>query len=163
MEKWDVKLIGFEKMFERLNNFIFDKKNAILLGARTGQEVAAIRNLGKKAVGIDLVEFPPYTIVGDVHNLPFEKNSFDLAFTNIFDHVLMPVKMLEEVYRILETNGVFILQIQLGFDPDEYSVNYINNLSELKEMINAVNFKIIADRSIVNQHDLMNYELILVK
>lgn len=162
-EEWIIKLNGFENMFQRLSDFVGDKNNAILLGARTGQEVAALRNIGKKAIGVDLVEFPPYTIIGDVHNLPFENETFDLAFTNIFDHVLMPAKMLSEVYRVLVNNGVFILQIQLGFDPDEYSVNYVNNLDELKQLIKSLNFNIISGKTIANKHDLMNYELILTK
>ena len=50
-----------------------DVKKGVCLGSRTGQEVKALIDLGIDAIGIDLVEFPPYTIVGDVHNMQFEK------------------------------------------------------------------------------------------
>jgi SAM-dependent methyltransferase len=162
-EEWFTKLEGFEKMFERLKNIIESKKNALCLGSRTGQEVEALRKIGKSAIGVDLVAFPPYTIVGDVHNLPFEKEVFDMAFTNIYDHVLLPEKMLEEVYRVLNFGGVFILQIQLGFDPDKYSVNFVYNLSQLKSLLISKKFVIIHENTIANLHDSMNYEIILSK
>ncbi len=162
-EEWEIKLNGFEKMFNRLIKLIETKKNAICLGARTGQEVKALNNIGINAIGVDLVAFPPFTIVGDVHNLPFENDIFDLAFTNIYDHVLYPEKMLEEVYRILAPGGIFILQIQLGFDPDKFSVNYVYNLDQLKELVALKNFEILKNNYIVNDHDLMNYEIILSK
>ena len=66
-DEWEVKLSGFREVFARNAEFVAGKRRALCLGARTGQEVAALRELGIDAVGIELVPFPPYTVEGDVH------------------------------------------------------------------------------------------------
>ena len=99
-EEWRLKIDIFKKLFEA-NSEIIDKSNKCMcLGSRTGQEVVAFKELGiSDSIGIDLHEFKPYTIKGDIHNLNFEDNSFDLQFSNIFDHSLYPEKFISEIYR----------------------------------------------------------------
>ena len=60
--EWQIKIDGFESLFNRNEEYIKNKKKALCLGSRTGQEVFVLRKLGMEAIGIDLVEFPPYTI-----------------------------------------------------------------------------------------------------
>ena len=83
--EWDKKVLGFERLFQRNNAYLNNKKKAICLGARTGQEVFVLRELGLDTIGIDLVPFPPYTVKGDIHNLSFKDKEFDFVFTNIFN------------------------------------------------------------------------------
>lgn len=123
-EEWQQKIDGFKsQVFSNLgpDYFIKDKK-VLCIGARTGQEVVALNDLGaKEVIGIDIVPHEPYVIKGDMHNLDFEENSFDLVFTNVIDHSLMPEKMIEEVERVLKIEGNFLLQCQVGIDQDEYT------------------------------------------
>ena len=160
-EEWEIKYFGFKKIFERNNQFIFDKSNAICLGARTGQEVKALIDLGINAIGIDLVPFPPYTIEGDIHNLKQQKSSFDLVFTNIFDHSLYPEKFCGEMERVCKSGGVIILHLQLGIDGDKYSENIVHEPSLIYKYFK--NSKIVESRSITNTFDGMNWELIFKK
>lgn len=61
-------------MFKNNIQFIENKKNAICLGSRTGQEVVALKELNvEECIGIDLHEFKPYTIKGDIHQLDFKE------------------------------------------------------------------------------------------
>ena len=160
-EEWEIKYSGFKEIFERNNQVIFDKSNAICLGARTGQEVKALIDLGINAIGIDLVPFPPYTIEGDIHNLKQQESSFDLVFTNIFDHSLYPEKFCDEMERVCQSGGVIILHLQLGIDGDEYSENIIHEPSLIYKYFK--NSKILESRAIKNNFDGMNWELIFKK
>ena len=65
-KEWQIKVDGFRHLFKRNEEFLQNKKNSICLGARTGQEVFVLRELGLDSIGIDLAEFPPYTIKGDI-------------------------------------------------------------------------------------------------
>ena len=75
--EWEIKVNGFRNLFKRNQEFVNNKKKALCLGSRTGQEVFVLRELGLEAIGIDLVEFLPFTIKGDIHNLIFEDKTFD--------------------------------------------------------------------------------------
>ncbi len=161
-EEWEIKLNGFINMFNRHIDIIKSSRSSLCLGARTGQEVAALRSLGIDSIGVDLVEFPPYTIVGDIHNLPFEENSFDLAFTNIYDHILYPDKFAIECSRVLKKSGYLILHISLGFDPDEFSVNFIYDEKQIIKLFQEAGFNVFKSGVITNDYDSMNYELIFV-
>lgn len=48
----------------------------------------------------------------DVQNLPFANNSFDLIICNhVLEHVSDEKKAMQELYRVLEKNGIAILQV----------------------------------------------------
>jgi ubiquinone/menaquinone biosynthesis C-methylase UbiE len=127
-EEWQLKINGFKKEFGKFKEFLKEDKKCLCLGARTGQEVVALKQLGiKDVIGIDIVPCKPHVIEGDIHNLDFDDNTFDFVYTNIIDHSINPKKMISEVERVLKTNGIFFLQIQLGLNQDEYTVFEINN------------------------------------
>lgn len=160
-EEWKIKYDGFKEIFNKNYQYIKKKSSAICLGARTGQEVKALIDLGIKAIGIDLVPFPPYTIEGDIHNLNIEDSSFDLVFTNIFDHSLYPEKFCNEMLRVCQSGGIIILHLQLGVDGDKYSENIVHKPNLIYEYF--IDCEIIKSRSIKNSFDGMNWELIFKK
>lgn len=54
-------------------------------------------------------------ILGDVQNLPFENESYDLVICNhVLEHVEDDSKALNEIYRILKTGGFAILQVPIA-------------------------------------------------
>ena len=159
--EWDIKLHGFRKLFERNSDYVSKATNCVCLGARTGQEVAALRELGKKAIGVDLVEFAPYTKQGDIHKLEHQNNEFDFVFTNIFDHSLFPDKFISEMERVCAKGGYIIVNLQLHILGDDYSENITN---DPKEVIKLFNISSVAKSyKIKNQFDGMNWELIMRK
>ena len=160
-EEWQIKLDGFRHLFKRNEEFLQNKKNSICLGARTGQEVFALRELGLNSIGIDLAEFPPYTIKGDIHNLEFDDKKFDLIFTNILDHSLYIEKFISEMERVCIKDGNIILNIQLNIPGDDYSENIINDLEPIINLFK--NSTCIKNRKIKNSFDLMNRELVFKK
>ena len=160
-EEWNIKYEGFKEVFFRNKSFLIEKTDAICLGARTGQEVKALRYMGIDAIGIDLIAFPPYTIKGDIHNLEQKDSSYDFVFTNIFDHSLYPKKFCYEMERICKSSGIIMVHIQLGKTGDKYSENIINSPDFI--INNFKNSNVCQSKSINNSFDGMNWELIFKK
>ena len=127
-QEWGLKINGFKQEFNKLSSFLTSDKKCLCLGARTGQEVVALKEMGiNEVIGIDIVPHEPYVIKGDIHNLEFEDETFDFVYTNIIDHSIDPKKMVSEIERVLKNDGIFFLQIQLGLNQDEYTVFEIQN------------------------------------
>jgi SAM-dependent methyltransferase len=160
-DEWQIKVDGFESLFKRNEEYIKNKKKTLCLGSRTGQEVFVLRKLGMEAIGIDLVEFPPYTIKGDIHNLFYEDGIFDLVFTNILDHSLYLQKFISEMERVSTKGGIIILNIQENKTFDDYSENIINDSKPIIELFK--NSSLLKSRKIKNTFDGMNRELIFEK
>lgn len=160
-EEWQIKLEGFRDIFERNWPYIKGKNQAICLGARTGQEVKALRDLGVDAIGVDLVAFPPYTVEGDIHDLKYPDEHFDFVFTNIFDHALYPEKFCSEMERVLRPSGVVIIHLMVGHKGDQYTETVIYDVGAIKQLFKYMD--VLADRDVKNTFDEMNRELILRK
>ena len=121
-EEWQSKIDGFKAEFSKFGSILNSDTKALCLGARTGQEVVALKELGvEDSIGIDIVPQEPNVILGDIHNLEFEDDSFDFVYTNILDHSIDPRKMLNEAERVLKPTGLLFVQIQLGINQDEYT------------------------------------------
>jgi len=127
-EEWDLKLDGFKNEFAKLSNYLDKDMKCLCIGARTGQEVLALKELGiENVVGIDIVPHDPYVIIGDMHNLDYDDDYFDFVYTNIIDHSIYPAKAIGEIERVLKNNGIFFLQMQIGIDQDTYTEFVIKN------------------------------------
>lgn len=91
-------------------------KKALCLGARLGAEVAAFRDCGCFAVGVDLCpgENNPFVLYGDFHGLEFPDASVDLVYTNSLDHAWDLERILSEVRRVLSPDGLFVVEADPG-------------------------------------------------
>ncbi len=159
-EEWDIKINGFKEVFQRNWKYLEGKQKAICMGARTGQEVKALLDMGINAIGIDLVPFLPYTVEGDIHALNYNDNEFDFVFTNIFDHSLHPDVFCSEMERVCKSEGIIIIHLQLGLE-DEYTEVVVYNPKKVIELFDSVVVK--ESRRIRNTFDVMSWELILEK
>ena len=107
---------AFKASFTRLlhDRYVSKESKTLTVGARVGNEIQALLDLGiKDSIGIDIVPHPPLVIEGDMHDMPFEKNSFDFIFSNIIDHSKYPQKFANEVNRVLKPGGTACLHIDL--------------------------------------------------
>ena len=163
-EEWDLKLQGFARVFSSpyLRKLQGLGQRALCIGARTGQEVLALRNLGLDAIGIDIVPHGDLVIKGDMHELDFEDNYFDFVFSNVFDHSLYPNKKILEIERVLKVGGLAMLQFQLQVNPDEYSENEIENVDH-DVLALFEQSKIIHSHSISKNFAGMNWEILMSK
>ncbi|XP_009412696.2 uncharacterized protein LOC103994122 [Musa acuminata AAA Group] len=123
---WDRKIRVFSRFFADLaaEGLLSNASAALCVGARLGQEVAALRGLGVGgALGMDLVPAPPLVVAGDFHAQPFPDESFDFEFSNVFDHALYPERFAAEVERTLRPGGVAVLHLAVHRRGDKYSAN----------------------------------------
>ena len=86
------------------------------------------------SVGIDLVPYPPLVLKGDFHSQPFDDESFDFEFSNVFDHALYPLKFVREIERTLREGGVCVLHVALSRRADKYSANDLYSVEPLLEL-----------------------------
>lgn len=132
--------------------------SAVCAGARAGAEVAALRGLSIEAIGYDLVAFEPYTVYGDIHNMPCDEDSCDFAFTNVFDHSLYPDKFAEELERIVIPGGHILMQLPIGRSSDKYRVYSFGSLEEITSLFRG---RLVASRSIPRRGSI-NTEALIV-
>ncbi|XP_050898098.1 uncharacterized protein LOC127104990 [Lathyrus oleraceus] len=136
---WNRKIPVFAKFFQQLitKNLLQKTSKALCIGARVGQEVEALRRIGvADSIGMDLVPYPPLVVKGDFHNQPFDNDTFDFEFSNVFDHALYPQKFVGEIERTLKPNGVCVLHVALSRRADKYSANDLYSVEPLVELFN---------------------------
>jgi SAM-dependent methyltransferase len=123
---WRRKVDAFARGFSALHRegLLRNSSRALCVGARLGQEVAALRQVGVSgAVGIDLAPAPPLVVRGDFHAQPFPDATFDFEFSNVFDHALYPDRFAAEIERTLRPGGVAVLHVAVHRRGDKYSAN----------------------------------------
>jgi SAM-dependent methyltransferase len=165
-ELWESDCEGFRLNFKPYNKIFQKLNNALCLGARTGQEVHVLRELGLDAIGIDLVDTPPLVLEGDVHDLKFENSSYDLIFSNIFDHVLYPEKFINEIKRVLKPNGYCLLHLSIAEnghpDHDPWSCNEVNSSKQVINLFGS-DYLILEDKPLNQSNWPTYYTLFLQK
>ncbi|KAJ1267011.1 hypothetical protein BS78_07G024100 [Paspalum vaginatum] len=123
---WARKVDAFAAAFAALQRegLLANASRALCVGARLGQEVAALRRVGVRgALGIDLAPAPPLVARGDFHAQPFPDATFDFEFSNVFDHALYPDRFAAEIQRTLRPGGVAVLHVAVHRRGDKYSAN----------------------------------------
>ncbi|XP_076892507.1 uncharacterized protein LOC143544249 [Bidens hawaiensis] len=137
---WDRKIQVFQRFFDRLKRekLISNTSKALCVGARVGQEVEALKRVRvTDSVGLDLVPYPPNVIKGDFHYQPFDNETFDFEFSNVFDHALYPDKFVGEIQRTLKAGGVCVLHVAVSRRSDKYSANDLFSVEPLKKLFNG--------------------------
>lgn len=60
----------------------------------------------QKKEGVSNINF----VIGDIENLPFSDNSYDVVISNcVINHASSKLTVFKEIYRVLNTNGRFII------------------------------------------------------
>ncbi|KAI9174936.1 hypothetical protein LWI28_024949 [Acer negundo] len=137
---WDRKVRIFFGFFESLKRrrLLSNDSKVLSIGARVGHEVAALKLVGvEDSVGIDLVPRPPQVMEGDFHAQPFDEETFDFEFSNVFDHALYPWKFVGEIQRTLKPGGVCVLHVALLRRADKYLANDLYSVEPLAELFNG--------------------------
>lgn len=141
----------------------FKGKRVICLGARLGGEVRAFKSLGSLAVGIDIEPGPqnPDVLYGDFHQIRFPDGSFDVAFTNVIDHVFDLNRFLDEVNRVLLPQGVFYVELVRG-KAGRYEVFDMEKSEPLVKLL-ASRFVLELKNEIRNTTNYVEWEGLLLK
>ena len=98
-------------------------KKILMLGCGTGDESLMLNEFGAvDIIGIDLSEesiklakesYPNCKfIVGDMHKLPFENDTFDFVYSSLAIHYSKePEEVYKEIYRVLKSEGQLLFSI----------------------------------------------------
>jgi SAM-dependent methyltransferase len=156
--EWEEKLNGFREIFNQYDEILSSCKNALCLGARTGQEVVALQERGIDAIGIDLVPCKPYVIVGDIHDLKYEDASYDFMYTNIFDHCFYPEKFCQEITRVLKPGGHILMNLPIVNKWDTYTETILESSEDIISLIEDM--EVIKNTAIQQNAHAMNWELL---
>ena len=136
---FDRKCEDFMAMVARyIEQFDIPRGTAVCVGSRAGAEVKALQQLGFDAIGYDLVAHEPWTLEGDMHELPVESGVADLVFTNAFDHAADPFRAAGELQRISKPGGFIIAQLAIGKSGDKYKANELARFEEFTSMLPAI-------------------------
>ena len=162
-EEWELKLKAFESLFKAHPQIYRSGAKCLCLGARTGQEVLALMNIGIDATGIDLVPCPPYVDEGDIHDLKFENSQYDVVFSNVLDHALDIEKMMTEATRVVKVGGLLHFQIQVLMHQDEYTETYFDDPVRDISSVMPSNTFCLSAQTIPHNFAGMNYQLIFQK
>ena len=92
------------------------------------------------SIGLDLVRHPPLVIQGDFHSQPFDDETFDFEFSNVFDHALYPDKFVGEIQRTLKVGGICVLHVAVSRRSDKYSANDLYSIKPLLRLFNGSDF-----------------------
>ena len=72
--------------------------------------------LGENYITAD-IESPLAKVKMDLHDIPFEENSFDVVFCNhVLEHVKDDVRCMQEIRRVLKPNGFALCQSPQRYD-----------------------------------------------
>lgn len=124
-------------------------KTVLCLAARLGTEVRSFLDIGCFAVGIDLNpgEDNPYVLYGDFHNLQFPTNSVDVVFTNALDHAFDVERLIAEIKRVLNPNGLFIIEAMRGSEegksPAFYESFWWSKVDDIVSLLENSRFRLV--------------------
>tara|TARA_A100001015_G_scaffold320665_1_gene447897 strand:- start:1772 stop:2542 length:771 start_codon:yes stop_codon:yes gene_type:complete len=97
----------------------FPKLKILSIGPRTEGEILNLLSHGFKKENIkalDLISYSPWIDVGDMHNMPFEDNSFDIVICGwVIAYSNEKLKAASEITRVLKNNG--IASIGVSYSP----------------------------------------------
>jgi SAM-dependent methyltransferase len=135
---------------ERLNSLALEwqGRSVLCLGARIGSEVKAFLDVGAFAIGIDLNPGKEnrYVVQGDFHDLQYATNSIDVVYTNSLDHAFDIERMAREVLKVLNPNGLFLVEAvhgrDQGINPGFFESFFWKNIDELVRVFERAGFTV---------------------
>ncbi len=187
---YDLAAKNYNKKEKYLNSFEQGKlfpllgdikgKKVLDAGAGTGRLTVELARLGAEVTVLDISEEmlkilqkknPKVKIVvGDVENMPFEKESFDLVVAAfVIVHLKNPIRFFDEVYRGLKDGGKFLVTNIHQKEPPEGETSeglvkiesYYHRPEKIKEILESLAFS--AEEVFTYENDNWINQIIVAK
>ncbi|MEW6508095.1 MAG: class I SAM-dependent methyltransferase [Bacteroidota bacterium] len=177
----------YQRRYQTMFNLHEIKKNENILEVGSGGSHAlefiksskyypldiSTHNLKKMKNIYSRVFFP---VSGNVYNLPFEADSFDLIIlSEVLEHLDNPEKALRQIYRVLKKNGSFVISVpykevlsyQICIHCNQITPTnaHLHSFDEdnLESLLNEIGFNIIKRTKCLNKISNRLYVNILLK
>jgi SAM-dependent methyltransferase len=132
------------------NELVSPSSHFLMIGPRTENEILLLKGLGyTNVVGLDLISYSPWVKLGDMHQMPFENNSFEVVICGwTISYSKEPERLAQEIVRVLRQGGVFALGLEHAtasaaycsenraglIDPAEALQGRINTTAQIKNL-----------------------------
>jgi hypothetical protein len=168
-----------EKLIQPLSIFDIDfKKNAkvLFIGPRAESELFLAKSYGfkwKNLKGLDLISYSPKVVLGDMHDIPFDDNSFDIVVMGwVIAYSQTPKIAMKEVVRIMKPNGYCAVGVEynpLSIEEIKSKLGYIpgadfrtNNCEEIKSLYGDNMHRVIYEHDITTYNPKVKGDLISI-
>ena len=125
-----------ELVTQYLAPFVTPKKDAKVLcvGCRDTRELDFVESaVSCKATGLDLFSFNDRIVIGDMHKMPFDDNSFDSVYScHSLEHSWDLDVALSEFKRVVRPEGSITIEIPINYTTNE------TDLHDLKQGIRVL-------------------------
>jgi len=125
----------------------------LTIGPRTEGEILNLFSHGFKkdnVKGLDLISYSPWIDVGDMHNIPFEDNSFDIVICGwVIAYSNNKLKAASEIIRVLKNNGIASIGVSYSPKTNEeiqkergYLISSPERITSASQVLNLFNSNI---------------------
>jgi len=91
------------------------------LGCGQGETKKVLEAKGYRWIGLDIKKNSSVTVVADAHRLPFKDSALSVVYSRqVFEHLVQPWKAAGEVFRVLQSGGMFCGSMS-GLEPFHHS------------------------------------------
>ena len=126
-----------ERLTKTAKNHNLKCKSILSVGSRDDNELDNISCFFPKAEvrGLDLFSASPRITTGDMHNMPFDDNSFDATIAiHSMEHSYDPSKSLGEMFRVTKEGGVICIEVPVCFETNA------TDRTDYKNLLNLLSF-----------------------
>ena len=103
-------LMAMDRIYSYGNRSVFPELTALLIGSRTEYEVLLGLSYGfqlENMAAVDLISYSPWITPGDMHNLPFDDNTFDIIVLGwVLGYSSTPGQVANEVLRVARSGCI---------------------------------------------------------
>jgi SAM-dependent methyltransferase len=107
------------------------------IGCRDERELDTITVLlrSRDVVGVDLFSASPRIRAADMHSLPFDPNTFDVAVAiHCMEHSYDARRSLSEIVRVTKERGLIGIEVPIAFEVTPFDRNDFRGVAELTAM-----------------------------
>ncbi len=110
-----VRPLALIKPLSVIESLSMDAK-ILTIGSRSEGEIFALIGYGfmpKNIRGLDLISYSPWIELGDMHNMNYEDNSFDVVFLGwVIAYSRSPEIVAKEVIRVIKPGGIIAIGVE---------------------------------------------------
>jgi len=114
----------------------------LTIGPRTEGEMLALIGYGfmpQNIVGLDLITYSPWVDIGDMHEMPYDDNSFDVVLAGwVIAYSHTPEIAAKEMIRVLKPGGIIAIGVEYNVENIEKLVGYIPGAGRITNSVDQV-------------------------